>query len=99
MVVPASVCQASVQAGVVADRDRRRFCCWRGEDRDDEVKPERGCNVDVGADRDRGVACLDPVQCDARNASGFGTGDYGDTEGLSAFAQPAHLGARGPPVA
>lgn len=44
------------QAGVVADSDRRGFCCWSVEDRDDEVKSECGCNVDVGADRDRGVA-------------------------------------------
>ena len=76
------------QARVVTDRDRRASRFWRVEDRDDEVKSEGGCNVDVGADRDRGVACLDPVQGDTRNSSSFGTGDYRDTEGLSAFAQP-----------
>jgi hypothetical protein len=32
-------CQRA-EAGVVADRDRRRFCCWSVEDRDDEVKSE-----------------------------------------------------------
>ena len=39
----------------------------------------------------KGHKDTDPVQCDARNASDFGTGDYGDTEGLSAFAQPRTL--------
>src|SRR3954465_6330182 len=47
-------CQRA-EAGVVADRDRRRLCCWSVEDRDDESKSECDCNVDVGADRDRGV--------------------------------------------
>jgi hypothetical protein len=77
------------QAGVVADRDRRRYCRWCVEDRDDEVESECGCDVAVGADRDRGLARLDPVHGDARHSSGFGTGDYRDTEGLSAVAQAA----------
>lgn len=47
-------CQRA-QAGIVPDGDRRRFCCWRVEDRDDEVKSECGGHVDVGADRDRGL--------------------------------------------
>ena len=56
--------------------------------------PCQGAQAGIGAVRDRGIACLDPVQGHPRHASRFGSDDCRDAEGLAAFAQAGALGHR-----